>query len=79
MYNTGSPYQAILTAARKAEAEAEHYKETEAASAKGAQAVSPEVLEELAAIKGYGQQSLELSAEASKGRTKRLSERRWET
>ena len=51
LYDTGSPYQAILTAARKAEAEAEHYKETEAASAKGAQAVAPEVMKELAAIK----------------------------
>ena len=51
LYDTGSPYQAILTAARKAEAEADHYKETEAASAKGAQAVAPEMMEELAAIK----------------------------
>ena len=51
LFDTGSPYQAILTAARKAEAEADHYKETEAASAKGAQAVAPEVTEELAAIK----------------------------
>ena len=51
LYDTGSPYQAILTAARKAEAEAEHYKKTEAASAKGAQAVHAEVMEELAAIK----------------------------
>ena len=51
LYDTGPPYQAILTAARKAEAEAEHYKEIEAASAKGAQAVIPEVMEELAAIK----------------------------
>ena len=41
LYDTGSPYQAILTAARKAEVEADHYKETEAASAKGAQAVAP--------------------------------------
>ena len=51
LYDTGSPYQAILTAARKAEAEADHYKEREAASAKGAQAVAPEVMEKLAAIK----------------------------
>ena len=36
LYDTGSPYQAILTAARKAEGEAEHYKESEPASAKGA-------------------------------------------
>ena len=51
LYDTGSPYQTILTAARKAKAEAEYYKETEAASAKGAQAVAPAVMEELAAIK----------------------------
>ena len=51
LYDTGCPYQAILTATRKAEAEAEHYKETEAASAKGAKAAPPEVMEELAAIK----------------------------
>ena len=37
LYDTGAPYQAILTAARKAEAEAEHYKESEPATAKGAQ------------------------------------------
>ena len=51
LYDTGAPYEAILTAARKAEAEAEHYKEPEAASAKAAQGVSPELMEELAAIK----------------------------
>ena len=51
LYDTGAPYENILTAARKAEAEAEHYKEPEAASAKAAQGVSPELMEELAAIK----------------------------
>ena len=51
LYDTGSPYQAILTAARKAEAEVEHYKESEPASAKGAQAMTSEVMEELAAVK----------------------------
>ena len=51
LYDTGAPYENILTAARKAEAEAEHYKEPETASAKAAQGVSPELMEELAAIK----------------------------
>ena len=51
LYDTGAPYQAILTAARKAEAEAEHYKESEPATAKGAQAMASEVMEELAAVK----------------------------
>ena len=51
LYDTGSPYQAILTAARKAEAEVKHYKESEPASAKGAQAMTSEVMEELAAVK----------------------------
>ena len=70
LYDTGSPYQAILTAARKAEAEAEHYKETEAASAKGAQAVAPEVMEELAAIKAMANKawsSHQKQAEAGQG------------
>ena len=51
LYDTGAPYENILTAARKAEAEAEHYKEPETASAKAAQGVSPELMEELAVIK----------------------------
>ena len=41
----------------KAEAEAENYKETEAASAKGAQAVAPAVMEELAAIKAMANEA----------------------
>ena len=49
------------------ETEAEHFKETEAASAKGAQAVAPEATEELV------QQSLGLPTETSQGRTQRLS------
>ena len=51
LYDTGAPYQTILAAARKAEAEAEHYKEVEPATAKGAQAIVPELMEELSAIK----------------------------
>ena len=51
LYDTVAPYETILTVARKAEAEAEHYKEPEAVSAKAAQGVSLELMEELAAIK----------------------------
>ena len=51
LYDTGGSYEAIVNAARKAEAEAEHYKETEAATAKGALGITAEVMEELAAVK----------------------------
>ena len=51
LYDTGAPYEAILKAARKAEAEAEHYRETEPATAKGALGITAEVMEELAAVK----------------------------
>ena len=51
MYDTGAPYEAILKAARKAEAEAEHYKEVESATAKGAYGITAEVMEELVAVK----------------------------
>ena len=51
LYDTGAPYEVILKAARKAEAEAEHYKEVEPATAKGAQGITAEVMEELAAVK----------------------------
>ena len=51
LYDTGSPYQVIITTARMAEAQTEHYKEAESASAKGAQAMISEVLEELATVK----------------------------
>ena len=66
LYDTGASYLTILTAARKAE----HYKETEAASAKGAQAVAPEVMEELAAIKAMankGWSSQQKQAKAGQG------------
>ena len=55
LYDTGAPYGTILTAARKAEAE--HYKEPETASAKAAQGISPELMEELAAIKAVANKS----------------------
>ena len=51
LYDTGATYEVILRAARKAEAEAEHYRETEAATAKGALGITAEVMEELAAVK----------------------------
>ena len=51
LYDTGGSYEAILKAARKAEAEAEHYKEPEAATAKGVLGITAEVMEELAAVK----------------------------
>ena len=51
LYDTGAPYEAILKAARKAEAEAEHYKEVEPATAKGAYGITAEVMEEFAAVK----------------------------
>ena len=75
LYDTGFPCQAILTAARKAEAEAEHYKETEAASAKGAQPVALDVMEELAAIKAVANKawsSQEKQAKAGQGDSQKL-------
>ena len=51
LYDTGAPYQAILTAARKAEAEAEHYKESEPAQAKEVHAMTSAMMDELAAVK----------------------------
>ena len=51
LYDTGATYEVILRAARKAEAEAEHYKEAEASTAKGALGITAEVMEELAAVK----------------------------
>ena len=53
LYNTGASFDAILRAARKAEAEAEHYKDSEPAQAKVAKAqeLSAELMNEIAAIK----------------------------
>ncbi|MCG8622255.1 MAG: hypothetical protein MJE68_09710, partial [Proteobacteria bacterium] len=68
LYDSGSPYQFILTAARKAEAEAEHYKEPEAASAKGAQAMTAEVMEELAAVKAIASKAWGSQQDQKKGK-----------
>ena len=51
LYDTGAPYEAILRATRKAEAEAEHYKDADPAPAKAAQVERPELWNELASIK----------------------------
>ena len=69
LYDTGSPYQAILTAARKVEAEVEHYKESEPASAKGAQAMTSEVMEELAAVKAIASKAWGSQQEQKKGKS----------
>ena len=69
LYDTGSPYQAILTAARKAEAEVEHYKESEPASAKGVQAMTSEVMEELAAVKAIASKAWGSQQEQKKGKS----------
>ena len=53
LYDTGASFDAILRAARKAEAETEHYKDSELAPAKAAKAqeLSAELMSEIAAIK----------------------------
>ena len=52
-YDTGASFDAILKAARKAESEAEHYKDSEPGPAKAAKAqeLSAELMNEIAAIK----------------------------
>ena len=69
LYDTGAPYQAILAAARKAEAEAEHYKEVEPATAKGAQAIVPELMEELLAIKAVANKAWALQQSQKKDKS----------
>ena len=68
LYDTGSPYQAILPAARKAEAEPEHYKEAESATVKGAQEIASEVMEELAAIKDVANKAWCCQQDLKKGK-----------
>ena len=53
LYDTGASFDAILKAASKAEAEAEHYKDSEPAPAKAAKAqeLCAELMNEIAAIK----------------------------
>ena len=68
LYDTGAPYQTILAAARKAEAEAEHYKEVEPATAKGAHAIVPELMEELSAIKAVANKAWASQQDQKKGK-----------
>ena len=65
LYDTGAPYESILRAARKTEAEAEHGKTTEAAMARGAEGASAEVLKELACIKSIATRALTSSQQGS--------------
>ena len=69
LYDTGAPYQTILAAARKAEAEAEHYKEVEPATTKGAQATVPELMEELSAIKAVANKAWALQQNQKKDKS----------
>ena len=68
LYDTGSSYQVILTATRKAEAEAEHYKESKAALAKGAKIMTSELMEELAAIKAVANKAWRSQQHQKKGK-----------
>ena len=75
LYDTGASFDAILKAARKAEAEAEHYKDSEPAPAKAAKAqeLSAELMNEIAAIKAVAnkawgsQQKNQKQGEGKKG------------
>ena len=78
LYDTGSPYQAILTADRKAEAEVEHYKESEPALAKGAQAMTSKVMEKLAAVKAIASKAWGSQQEQKKGKIRGSQKRKWE-
>ena len=69
LYDTGSPYQTILTAAQKAEVEVEHYNKSEPASAKGAQAMTSELMEELAAVKAIASKAWGSQQEQKKGKS----------
>ena len=71
LYDTGVPYQAILTAARKAEAEAEaeHYKESEPAQAKEVHAMTSVMMEELAAVKAIANKAWGSQQDQKKGKT----------
>ena len=65
LYDTGANYESILRAARKTEAEAEHYRTLEAAMVKGAEGASAEVLKELAYIKSIATRAWTSSQQGS--------------
>ena len=69
LYDTGAPYQAILTAARKAEAKAEHYKESEPAQAKEVHAMTSAMMEELAAVKAIANKAWGSQQDQKKGKS----------
>ena len=69
LYNTGAPYQAILTAARKAEAEAEHYKESEPAQAKEVHAMTSAMMDKLAAVKAIANRAWGSQQDQKKGKS----------
>ena len=69
LYDTGAPYQAILTAARKAEAEAEHYKESEPAQAKEVHAMTSAMMDELAAVKAIANKAWGSQQDQKKGKS----------
>ena len=68
LYDTGAPYQAILTAARKAEAEAEHYKESKPVQAKEVHAMTSAMMEELAAVKAIANKAWGSQQDQKKGK-----------
>ena len=65
LYDTGAPYESILRAARKTEAEAEHNRTPETAMVKGAEGASAEVLKELAYIKSIATRAWTSSQQGS--------------
>ena len=69
LYNTGAPYQAILTVASKAEAEAEHYKESEPAQAKEVHAMTSAMMNELAAVKAIANKAWSSQQDQKKGKS----------
>ena len=77
LYNTGAPYQAILTTARKAEAEAEHYKESEPAQAKEVHAMTSAMMDELAAVKAIANKAWGSQQDQKKGKSGDSPKRKW--
>ena len=68
LYDTGAPYQAILTAARKAEAEAEHYKESEPAM-QGSSSNGLRSYGRAGSCQGHSQQGLGSQQDQKKGKS----------
>ena len=79
LYDTGASFDAILKAARKAETEAEHYKDSEGAPAKAAKAqeISAELMNEIQAIKAVANKAWEFSTEEPEARKARGWQEEW--